>query len=58
MIRVYLAFVIIAILIGFGITAFRQMSGKEKWDLTKTIAFSVGCSILSLCILVTLVVLF
>ena len=58
MIRVYLAFIILALLIGFGITAFRQMNGKERWDLTKTVAFSVVCSILSLCVLLALVVLF
>lgn len=58
MIRAYLAFVIIALLCGFGITAFRQMTGKERWDVTKTVAFSLLCSILSLCVLVTLVILF
>jgi hypothetical protein len=58
MIRIILAFVILAVLIGFGITAFRQMNGKERWDLTKTVAFSLVCSILSISILVTLVVLF
>jgi hypothetical protein len=58
MIRIILAFVILAAIIGFGITAFRQMNGKERWDLTKTVVFSLVCSILSICILVSLVVLF
>lgn len=41
-----------------GIPAFRTLSGKEKWDLTKTVGYAILCAVLALLVLVTLVILF
>jgi hypothetical protein len=58
MIRIILAWVLLSLAIGFGITAFRALSGKEKWELTKLIAYTLMCSIIALVFLVGIVILF
>lgn len=58
MIRVILAFFILTVLIGIGISQFRAMNGQEKWELTKIVAYATMCSLLSITLLTALVVLF
>ena len=58
MIRLWLAFAILFAAFYFGIPAFRNMKGKEKWDLTKTLLFSLLCSLLAVGAMVLIVVLF
>lgn len=58
MIRVYLAFFVLTALFWFGISAFRKTTGKEKWQLTKTIFYSIICSILALIVMFSIVILF
>lgn len=58
MIRVVLAFAVIFCLFFFGIRAVRDMSGKERWELTKLLTYSAVCAILTLVFLIALVVLF
>jgi hypothetical protein len=58
MIRLWLAFAIMAVLIHFGITAWRKMEGKERWTLTKSIAYSILVALLALAVITTLVILF
>jgi hypothetical protein len=58
MIRFWLTFVIFAVLIHFGITAWRKMERKERWSLTKTAFYSILVSILSLGVMTTIVILF
>ena len=58
MIRLWLGFAILFAGFYFAIPAFREMNGKEKWDLTKTILFSLLCAILSVSVMVVIVVLF
>jgi len=58
MIRVFLAFVLLTVVFGFGISWFRTLSGKEVWGLTKSVTYAIMCSILSLIVLVGLVILF
>jgi len=41
-----------------GIQAFRSLSGKEKWQLTKIIAYSIMCAVLATVTLVLFVILF
>ena len=41
-----------------GIKGFRKLTGKEKWALTKLIAYSTLCSLLAIAFLVTIVILF
>lgn len=58
MIRLWLAFVILAALIHFGLTAWRNLNGKEKWSLTKTAIYSIIVALLALVVMVGLVILF
>lgn len=58
MIRVILAFVVVFGMFFFGIRAVRSMTGKEQWELTKLLTYSVFCAILTLGFLIALVVLF
>lgn len=58
MIRVYLAFVLLALLFGFGIKMFRSLTGKEKLALTKVVGYSILCSVLSIAVLFCIVILF
>ena len=58
MIRLWLAFAVFAVLIHFGITAWRKMEGKERWSLTKTAFYSIIVSLLALMVMTALVILF
>ena len=58
MIRVYIAFAILFGLFFFGINAFRATTGKQKWEIVKTLMYSLVCAILSLLILIGIVVIF
>jgi hypothetical protein len=58
MIRIWLTFVVFAILIHCSITAWRALSGKEKWDLTKSLGYSILISLLTIAVLTTIVILF
>ena len=58
MIRLWLAFVILAILIHFGITVWRKMERKEQWSLTKTAFYSILVALLAVLVMTTIVILF
>jgi len=58
MIRLWLAFAVFAVLIHFGITAWRKMEGKERWSLTKTAFYSIIVSLLALAVMTVIVILF
>jgi hypothetical protein len=58
MIRLWLAFGILAVLIHLGITTWRKMEGKERWTLTKSIAYSILVALLALLVMTVIVILF
>jgi hypothetical protein len=58
MIRLWLAFAIMAVLIHFGITAWRKMEGKERWTLTKSIAYSIIVSLAAVMLMTVFVIVF
>ena len=58
MIRLWLAFAIMAVLIHFGITAWRKIEGKERWTLTKSIAYSILVALLAVLAMTVIVILF
>lgn len=58
MIRVWIAFLIIFGMFFFGIDYFRLMTGKERWDILKTVLYSLGCAILTITVLIGIVILF
>jgi hypothetical protein len=58
MIRLWLAFAILAVIIHFGITAVRKMDGKERWTLTKSIGYSIIVALLVVLVMTIIVILF
>ena len=58
MIRLWLTFAVFAVLIHFGITAWRNMTGKERWSLTKTTIYSIIVALLTFVVMATIVILF
>ena len=58
MIRLWLAFIVFAVVIHFGITAWRNMEQKQRWSLTKTAFYSTIVSLLALAVMTAIVVLF
>ena len=58
MIRLWLAFAIFAVLIHFGITAWRNMNGKERWALTKSVTYSIIIALLAVLAMTVIVILF
>jgi hypothetical protein len=58
MIRLWLVFAIFAVLIHFGITAWRKMEGKERWTLTKSVTYSIIVSLLAVLVMTVIVILF
>lgn len=58
MIRLWLVFAILFAVFYFVIPAVRKLNGKEKWDVTKTLLFSLVCSLLAVSVMVLIVVLF
>ena len=51
MIRVWFAFFVIAGIIHFGIQAWRDMTGKERWSLTKSVSYSIIVALLALVVM-------
>jgi hypothetical protein len=58
MIGLWLAFAILAVLVHFGITAWRNMTGKERWNLTKSVMYSIIVALLAVVAMTVIVILF
>jgi hypothetical protein len=58
MIKLWLAFIIIAVLIHFGISALRNMNGVEQLALTKSIGYSILVSLVAVMLMTVFVILF
>jgi hypothetical protein len=58
MIRMILAWAILSVAIGAGVHFWRQATGKEKWQLSKTIAYAIMCSLVAVTLLTAFVILF
>ena len=58
MARIVLAFLAVFSMFYFGIDAFRKMTGREKWDLTKLVAYSIMCAVLTIVVLALFVITF
>ena len=58
MIRLWLVFAVFAVLIHFGITAWRNLNGKERWTLTKSAIYSIIVALLVVLVMTTIVILF
>jgi hypothetical protein len=58
MIRIWLTFAVFAVLIHLGISSWRNMTGKERWSLTKTAIYSIIIALLAFAVMATIVILF
>jgi hypothetical protein len=58
MARMILVWFILSVAIGAGIAAWRQLSGKEQWQLTKYIVYATICSLVAVVALSFIVVMF
>ena len=58
MIKMIGVFLLLTAGLWWGIDYWRLMTGKERWDLTKTLAFATMCSLMAMAALSLLVVLF
>lgn len=58
MIKIILAFLLLSVGIGIGITAFRGMTGLQKLQLTKVVAYATMCSLVAVVVLSFVVVMF
>jgi hypothetical protein len=58
MIKMFTMWLMLSAAIGLGIIAFRQMSGKEQWQLTKLVAYATMCSLIAVVLLGIMVILF
>jgi cytochrome bd-type quinol oxidase subunit 1 len=47
MIKIILSFLLVFAVFFIGISAFRSLSGREKWALTKIVAYSIICAVLT-----------
>lgn len=53
--KVVLFFLVLYFCFHFGIHAFRELTGRQKWDLTKIVLYSIMCSILSIIAMISFV---
>ena len=58
MIKIFTMWLILSVAIGFGIMAWRQLGGKQQWQLTKLLAYATMCSLVAVVLLGIVVVLF
>jgi len=58
MIRLWLSFILFAVVIHFSISTWRNMTGKDKWSLTKTAIYSIIVSLLAIAAMTVIVILF
>lgn len=58
MIKIFIMFAIVFAICYFGINAYRKLTGEEKLSLTKVVAYSILCSVVSVSVLAAIVILF
>jgi|688.fasta_scaffold1111554_2 hypothetical protein len=58
MIGMIIVFAVFAVAIGVGITVWRDMNQKERWNVLKTYAFGAVCALLAMVVLSFIVILF
>lgn len=58
MMKMLVTFISLTIIIGVSIDIFRRMTGKEKFNVVKLLAYGAICSLIAMTILSTIVILF
>lgn len=47
MVRILGIWILVSVVIGVLITAWQMASGKERWQLTKTVLFAILCGLIA-----------
>lgn len=58
MARMILVWLILSVAVGVGIAAWRKLSGKEQWQLTKYAIYATMCSLAAVVALSFVVIMF
>lgn len=58
MTKMLVVFLVLALAIGLGIRTWQGLHGKEKWQLTKIVGFSIISAALAVSLLIVLVIFF
>lgn len=58
MFKVILAFIVVFVLFFLGIKTIRNITGKEALALTKILGYSILCTLLTIAVLISIVVIF
>jgi hypothetical protein len=58
MIKLWLVFAILAVLVHLGIVTWRNLNGKDKWTLTKSVGYSIIVTLLVMLAMTVIVILF
>lgn len=58
MIRMVFIWAILSVAIGLAIAGWQTLTGKEKWQLTKTAVYATVCSLVAVVLLSFIVILF
>lgn len=58
MARMIVGFVFVWVAVMVGITAFRSLTGREKWELVKLLTYGATCAIITFVLLMALVIMF
>lgn len=56
--KIILGFLVIFMLVYAGIEGFRELTGKQKWALTKSLFYSIMCASAAIGLIAVIVVLF
>lgn len=58
MFKIILSFLVLFGLFFLGIKTVREMTGKDRWALTKLVAYSTICAVLTIAALIAIVIIF
>jgi len=58
MLKILLSWLLLTLVITYGIVQFRKLNSLEKWQLTKTTAYATICSLVAVALLCIVVVVF
>ncbi len=58
MVKIIVGFFAVFLMFYVGIDTFRQLSGKEKWDLTKSLFYSIMCASAAIGFIAMIIILF
>lgn len=58
MIKMLMLFVALTVIFGITIAGWRRLNGQEQWRLTKLVAYSIMCMLLTVVVMVISVILF